>query len=44
MGKKKPPGDEQGLTGKQKARIWRAIVDNIAPVIRAIAILLDAIS
>lgn len=32
----------KGLSGKQKARIWRALVKNVAPIIRAIAALIEA--
>ena len=38
MGKKSREGRK--LTGKQKARIWCAIVTNIAPIIRALAALI----
>ena len=45
MGKKsrkrqKLTGQKSRMTGKQKARIWCAIITNLAPIIRALAALL----
>ena len=45
MGKKsrkrqKLTGQKSRMTGKQKARIWCAIITNTAPIIRALAALL----